>query len=175
MSKKVWYIQELDISPEERANLQRIVDKLRQNSYQMGKETRPEIYEYMKPCICTIPTGKDDTVVIDGKKLSTPYGIVYALEFGVCPIKGKSVISHQCGRGPLCIEPSHLHIILIGDNNRKTKCHNKIRKGVKAWESDSDVSQEDREGTIFYEGCGHNERPCFMQFGKLKHDEEIWD
>ena len=173
-SKKVAKIIELDINPEEEANLQRIVDKLKRDSYQLGKETRPEIYHYEKPCIITKAREKKPTARVDGHTLDTPYAIVYALEFRARPGKG-SVISHQCGRGPSCIEPSHLHIILIGENNEKAKCHNRIRDGVKDWESDPDKSVEDREGTIFYEGCKHKNRPCFKQFGKLESDEEIWD
>ena len=171
-SKKKAIVIKLDISPEKKAELQQAENQLRRNSYQLGKEVHPEIWHVEEPCICIRADIKFPSVVVNGHRIRTPYGIVYALHFHARPGKG-SCISHQCGRGPKCdkgpncIEPSHLHIVTTGENNEKAKCHNRIEDDVSFWEKTKAKKPEDREGTFFWPDCKHPNRPCFKNYGRL--------
>ena len=164
---------EMDISPEEDDKLFNAVNRMLGDCHQVGRETQPEIYHFEKPCICT-DYGKIIELTVDGHTLNTPKAIVYALIYRARP-GFKSVISHQGGRGPKCIEPTHLNIVLMGENNQHRTCHRLIKEQVDKWEHpNSGKRTAEREGTIFYEGCRHTDHPCFKQYGTLNTDEEIW-
>ena len=165
---------QLDISCDEEEELLIAVRRMLSNCYQLGRESQPEIYHFEKPCICTKYDG-EIKVVVDGHLLQSKKAIVYALIYRARTAHFRYVISHQCGAGPNCIEPTHLNIVLRGENNAHRGCHRAIRLGVDVWQHpSSDKTEAEREGTIFLDGCKHTNHPCFKQFGRLKPDEEIW-
>lgn len=158
----------LDISSK-RAELEALVSQWKKTCYQLGNERHPEIRHYERPCIHSRP-GKWQSIKIGSTKLKTPYAVAFALEYGRYP-RSPFMISHGCGNGPCCIEPTHMHISTIGENNQHKTCHRRIREIVKDMESTHSVAE--REGTIGWRGCRHNPT-CFLQFGKLEGSDRIW-
>ena len=165
---------ELDIWPH-LDPLLRTVQLFKVSSYQVGREVGWHYHE--KPCIMSRKGIKFQAITIgQGPRratLKTPYAVVFALEYRMYPAwDNRFLVSHRCGKGPLCIEPTHMHIASVGENNERRVCHELIKKEHKKRENKR--TKAFREGTWFLEWCPHDP-PCFVQWGKLKGNDRIWD
>lgn len=166
---------ELDIWPQ-LGPLLETVQLFKASAYQVGNEVGWHYYE--KQCLMSRDI-KFHPIAIGPVTLKSPYAVVFALEYRMYPLKHNGfLISHRCGRGPKrkslwkCIEPTHMHIASIGENNGRKVCHGLIEKDYENMKSKR--TKAFRNGTWFLESCPHDP-PCFMQWGKLQGNDMILD